>query len=231
MNLEELIDPNPHHHELNPVLWDNNRLRPEVRVKLLEIARHFALYLNVPRLYLKDVTLSGSSAGYNYSEYSDIDLHLIADFSSVHCDREVEELFDTKRLLYKRDRNIEISGIPVELYVEDSRRPAVSQGVYSIIQGQWLSMPSAKQPQWDEHEVKHMVSVWHKIFKRAMHTGDLQTCRKAVQLLRTYRRHSLRVGGEFATGNLVYKSLRNDDTVEAITLLIDRLHDQQLSIG
>ena len=71
MQIQELsIDPNPHHHELNPVLWENNSLRIEIRVKLLQIARHFADYLNVSKLNLKDVTISGSSAGYNYSPVS-----------------------------------------------------------------------------------------------------------------------------------------------------------------
>ena len=127
MNLEELIDPNPHHHELNPVLWDNNRLRPEVRVKLLEIARHFALYLNVPRLYLKDVTLSGSSAGYNYSEYSDIDLHLVVN------KLESEELFTTKKNLYNSQHKLHIQGIPVELYVQPANQPHHSAGIFSVL--------------------------------------------------------------------------------------------------
>ena len=93
MNALEFIDPNPHHHELNPVLWDNNSLRKEVRLKLLKIARHFALYLNVPVLHLKDVTLSGSSAGYNYSDYSDIDLHLVVNKLENDAKKEAEKVF------------------------------------------------------------------------------------------------------------------------------------------
>ena len=64
-----------------------------------------------------------------------------------------------------------------------------------------------------------------------MKTGDLQTCRTSVKLLRDYRKKGLKTpAGEFSIPNLVYKSLRNDDTVKAITTLIDRLQDQSLSV-
>ena len=64
MQIQELsIDPNPHHHELNPIIWDDNTMRTDVRFKLLRIARNFIEFLEVPNLKLKDVTLSGSSAG------------------------------------------------------------------------------------------------------------------------------------------------------------------------
>jgi hypothetical protein len=76
-----------------------------------------------------------------------------------------------------------------------------------------------------------MIGVWKKILAHATQTGDLQTCRKAVKLLRTYRRKGLDTeAGEFSIPNLVYKSLRNDQTLEGITILINRLHDQELSI-
>jgi len=110
MNVQELfVDPNPHHHYLNPVLWDDNHMRPEVRSKLLQIADHFVDYLNVPDLKLKDITISGSSAGYNYSDYSDIDLHLIV--SNVTGND--EELFTAKKNQYNSNYTLSIKDIPV----------------------------------------------------------------------------------------------------------------------
>ena len=64
---------------LNPVLWSNDTLKPLVRFKLLSIAKDFIKSLKVPNLKLQDITISGSNAGYGYSKYSDIDLHLIVD--------------------------------------------------------------------------------------------------------------------------------------------------------
>lgn len=229
MNFNEFAPPVERNTVLNPKIWDSNRMKSEVRGALLRIAEDFKNFLDVPVRVL-DVVITGGNANYNYTAKSDIDLHLIADFSEISCDREVEELFDTKRLLYKRDHEIEIQGIPVELYVENHDMPAVSAGVYSILHGEWIREPSANQPDYDEKEVKRMVSIWHAILQHATQTGDLQTCRNSVKLLRTYRKKGLSHSGEFSVPNLVYKSLRNDDTIKGITVLIDRLHDQSLSL-
>ena len=99
------------------------------------------------------------------------------------------------------------------------------------MQDKWITPPPETQPQWDHEGVEKGVEMWHIILKRAIHTGDLKTCRKALELLRTYRKMGLKTPeGEFSTPNLVYKSLRNDHTLQAITLLINRLHDQDLSL-
>jgi hypothetical protein len=229
MNFNEFAPPIERNTVLNPKIWDSTRMKSEVRGALLRIAQDFKNFLDVP-VEVLDVVITGGNANYNYTAKSDIDLHLIADFSQVTCDREVEELFDTKRLLYKRDHDINIAGIPVELYVENNDMPAVSAGVYSIVKGQWIREPNPDQPNYDKEEVERMVEIWHSIIQHSVKTGDLQTCRNSVKLLRTYRKLGLAQGGEFSVPNLVYKSLRNDDTIKGITLLIDRLHDQSLSL-
>ena len=131
MNFTEFSAPVEKHATLNPKLWSNGRLKPEVKQALEKIAVDFEEYIGVP-FKVVDVIVAGGNANYNYTEHSDLDLHLIADFDSVDCDREAAELFDSKRLLYKEQYNVEIYGIPVELYVEDQRSPAVSSS-YSII--------------------------------------------------------------------------------------------------
>jgi len=231
MNLNEFAPPIEHHTELNPKLWDNNKLKSEVRGALLRMADDFREFVEVP-FNLVDIVITGGNVNYNYTSKSDIDLHLIADYSKISCDREAEELFDTKRTLYKRQYDLEIHGIPVELYVEDADRPAVSAGVYSVSHNRWIKEPTQYQePQYDEKELKHWVSVWHTILKHTIKTGDLHSCRRALTLLRTYRKMGLKTAqGEYSIPNLVYKSLRNDDTIHGINMLIDRLHSQDLSV-
>jgi hypothetical protein len=215
---------------LNPVLWDNDRLKSEVRGALIRMARDFIKYVGVPFQVL-DVVITGGNVNYNYTPKSDIDLHIIADFDSISCDREVAELFDTKRLLYKRNYDLTIHRVPVELYIEDHRMPAVSSGSFSVARDKWLTKPSKNMPRYNEEELAHMVTTWKKVLGHAVKTGDLQACRKAVQLLRSYRKQGLKTpAGEFSIPNLVYKSLRNDDTLKSIMIFIDRLHDQELSI-
>lgn len=215
---------------LNPVLWDNDRLKSEVRGALIRMAQDFIKYVGVPFQVL-DVVITGGNVNYNYTSKSDIDLHIIADFDSISCDREVAELFDTKRLLYKRNYDLTIHRVPVELYIEDHRMPAVSSGSFSVARDKWLTKPSKNMPRYNEEELAHMVMTWKKVLGHAVKTGDLQACRKAVQLLRSYRKQGLKTpAGEFSIPNLVYKSLRNDDTLKSIMIFIDRLHDQELSI-
>ena len=231
MNFAEISDPVGHNTVLNPKLWEGSgRLKSEVRGALLKIAQDFYGYVDIP-FTVVDVVITGSNVNYNYTNKSDLDLHLIADFGSLDCDREAAELFDTKRHLYERDHDIEIYGIPVGLYVEDQDHPGVSAGTYSVQDDEWIKEPSKVQPDYDQEAVGRMTQVWQTIIQHATQTGDLQTCRNTLQLLRKYRQLGLQQPqAEFSTANLVYKSLRNDDTLKGITALVDRLHDQQLSL-
>ena len=66
------------HDRLNHRLWDNSEhLHPQVKEKLLEVAKDFQEFLGVEDLQVKDITISGSNAAYSYTDKSDIDLHLV----------------------------------------------------------------------------------------------------------------------------------------------------------
>jgi hypothetical protein len=232
MNFEELFAPPVGHHDtLNSKLWEGNeRLKSTVRGALLRIAEDFIKFLNVP-LTVEDLVITGGNANYSYTPHSDIDLHIIADLSNVPCDREVAELMDTKRLLYKQlNRDLEIYGIPVELYVEDQNHPAVSSGCYSVKTGIWLRKPRPV-PEYDKDAVEGKTLMWDKIIKQAIMTGDLATERTAIKLLKDYRKLGLKTAeGEFSVPNLVYKSLRNSDQVRALQNHIDVAHTKSLSV-
>jgi len=231
MNFFEFAPPIERNTVLNPDIWDHDSIKSSVRGALIRIAEDFVKFIEVP-LDVIDIVITGGNANYTYTSKSDIDLHIIADFSQVKCDREVAELMDSKRLLYKQTRDIDVYGIPVELYVEDRDHPAESGGVYSILQNKWLHHPRRDIPDIDEKKLAHWVEVWHSIIQYAIKLGDLETARSTMRLLRTYRRKGLHntPDGEFSTPNLVYKSLRNDDTVRALQKMIDLAHDRNLSI-
>ena len=230
MNLNEFAPPIGRHTVLNPKLWDHDRLKSAVRGALLRISEDFIRYVAVP-VKVVDIVVSGGNANYTYTNKSDVDLHIIADFSQVDCDRAVEELFDTKRLLYREEYDLTVLGIPVELYIEDQDHPAVSSA-YSILTNSWTRPPEKTAPPVDEEELERMADVWRTVLKHAVKSGDLQTLRTSVKLLRNYRKLGLRntPRGEYSIPNLVYKSLRNDDTLKAVTQLIDQLHSKNLSI-
>jgi hypothetical protein len=225
MNFQEFIDPNPHHHELNPKLWDNNRLRPEVRVKLLEIARHFALYLNVPRLYLKDVTLSGSSAGYNYSDYSDIDLHLVVNKLKN------EELFTAKKNLYNSQHDLHIQNIPVELYVQPADQPHHSAGIYSVLDDNWLTEPKHTEPTTDPKDIKSKARSYAGQINIAMRSNNIEQCRSVMDELKRLRKAGLETGGEQSVENLAFKLLRARGSIDKLRRYIIKLESNELSLS
>jgi hypothetical protein len=216
------------HTELNPRLWQGDELRPEVHLALLKIAKDFIEYIGVP-VEVKDLVLTGSQLGLTYTEHSDLDLHIIVDFNTVDCDREAAELFDTKRLLYKKQYDITIHGVPVELYVEDLDHPAVS-ATYSLSKRAWLIKPSSNPEHVDQEEVLRMSKVWAKIIDHVIASNDLETARKAIKMLRNYRKLGLKKAGELGVPNLVYKTLRNSKIIEKLMNMIGNLHDQSLSI-
>jgi hypothetical protein len=229
MIANEFADPIELHSDLNPKLWTGDDLKPDVRQGLLRIAQDFKDYIDIP-FQVVDVQVAGGNANYTYTEHSDLDLHLIADFSNIACDREVAELFDSKRLLYKEQYDVKINGIPVELYVENLDHPAVSSS-YSILKNQWIRKPEKSVAEIDRAELERMVGIWHTVIQHAIQTADMPSLQRVLKMLRQYRKLGLAKQGEFSVANLVYKSLRNDDTLKGLTKLLDRLHDRELSIG
>jgi hypothetical protein len=233
MLIREFIEYQPVeiHKELNPKIWDEKRrLRPEIRSQLLKIATDFVDFVEVP-FRIVDIVIAGSNASLTYTKHSDLDLHIIADYSSLGpCDREADELFDTKRHLYKKDYKIEIRGIPVELYIEDSNLPAVSN-VYSVEKNQWIKEPSISIPEYDQEEVERWATIWKKLVTLSIKKKNLEVCRQVMKLLRQYRTQGLKtLAGEFSVPNLVYKSLRNQGVLEKLSELIDTLHSNSLSL-
>lgn len=216
------------HNELNPLLWQGEDLRPEVKMALLKIAKDFVEYVEVP-FEVKDLVLTGSQLGYYYTKHSDLDLHIIVDFDTVNCDREAAELFDTKRLLYKKQYDISIYGVPVEVYIEDSNFPAVS-ATYSLGKGGWKVKPDSQPEEIDSAEIIRMSKIWGTVIGKAIESNDLETGRKVLKMLRNYRKLGLKQTGEYGIENLVYKTLRNSKIIEKLMKMIGDLHDQSLSI-
>ena len=216
------------HNTLNPLLWRNDSLIPEVKSALLNITQDFVEYVDVP-FTIKDIIITGSQVGYYYTKHSDLDLHLIVDFNDVNCDKEAAELFDTKRLLYKKQYDISIHGVPVEVYIEDLNFPAVS-ATYSLSKGGWKIKPDSQPQEIDTEEIVRMSKIWRTVIGKSIESNDLKIGRKVLKLLRNYRKLGLKHSGEYGIENLVYKTLRNSKIIEKLMKMIGDLHDQRLSI-
>jgi len=227
MNFQELsIEPIAHHDTLNPALWDGEQLHPAVRSQLLRIADHFKEFLNHPNLQLTDITISGSNASYGYSEYSDIDLHLVVANASAE-----EELFTAKKNQYNFTYDIKIHDIPVELYVQDSKQTHHSAGIYSIKRNKWISEPKNITPQVDPKEIKSKARNYSGQINQALRSDDLKKCKQTMEELRRLRKAGLEANGEHSIENLAFKLLRARGQIDKLRKYINKLESAELSIG
>lgn len=228
MKVQELsVEPISHHTELNPKLWDDNKLTTEVRHRLLVIAKHFAEYLNVERLNLKDITISGSNAAYGYSDSSDLDLHLVAVVDSP----EKAELYDAKKNVYNSRYNIKIKDIDVELYVQDYKQVHHSAGIYSVLNDKWLSEPSPGTPKATAKEVKSKARNYAGRINQALKSNSLETAKETMANIRRLRQAGLEQGGEHSVENLAFKLLRARGQIDKLRKYIDKMESASLSIG
>jgi len=217
--------------QLNPRLWDDReRMRPEVREQLLKIADDFAQSLGVTDLQLKDVTVSGSNAAYTYTPHSDIDLHLVVDLPEADASDVYRELFDAKKYQYNDQHNITIGGYDVELYVQNANQPHISQGIYSVLNDQWIQVPSRKKPTVDDISARSKYETLKQHIDQAIHSQDYERISAMADKIKKMRQAGLEQHGEFGPENLAFKMLRTQGLIEKLYTARNAAKDQSLSL-
>ncbi len=227
MNFQELSVPAlTYSPELNSKLWENDTLIPEVRRKLIQIAEHFVGFLNTPDLQIRDITISGSNAGYNYSDFSDIDLHIVAEF-----DESQAELFMAKKNNYNFTHDIKIHGIDVELYVESTRNVLHSVGVFSVMRNKWISEPQHNPPKVSPREIKAKARNYAGQINQALKSSNLEQAQNTMDEIYRLRKAGLESGGEQSVENLAFKLLRARGQIDKLRKYINKLQSAELSLG
>ena len=228
--------------ELNPKIWPNGKINSRVRLKLLDIADDFFKTLKIGWLKPIDILLTGSMTNYNWSKYSDFDLHLLLDFSDVDENVDfVHEYFTAKKKLWNEEHeNLMIYGFPVEVYVQDINENLISNGIYSLYKNKWIIEPSKDNLQslgQDKETIKSKaIETMKKIDALYNATFDinhgsdgeklLAQIQKLITIIKGIRKQSLTKGGEMAAGNIFFKILRRTGYIEKLfnakTLAYDR---------
>jgi predicted nucleotidyltransferase len=225
--------------ELNSKIWDENmKLRKEVREKLLQTANEFIDFIGVP-LLIEDVIFTGSLANYNWSEYSDIDLHVVCDFIQF-SDTELslyEELFKVKKTIFNTNHDIKIFGYEVELYVQNASEAHFSSGVYSVLYNEWDIKPEKEDSNIDTKILKSKINHWKSQIDTVVNNAtekDIDEAREYIkkfkEKLKKYRSSGLKKEGEYSYENLVFKYLRRSDYLEKLFNLENNLLDKELSL-
>lgn len=118
---DELEEDIEKHEELNPLLFEDDELKPEIKEAIEKIVNQFVEDLKTDgvKIEVKDIILVGSNVSYNYTKDSDLDIHIIVDKDTLDCDSEIYTLlYGAYRSLFNKNYDITIKGIPVEIYVE-----------------------------------------------------------------------------------------------------------------
>jgi predicted nucleotidyltransferase len=97
------------HDTLNRKFWADDKLKDEILYNLRSIAQDFFKELNLEGVEIDDITFTGSLANFNYTSYSDIDLHILVDFNKIDENEElVREYFSGKSSNWNNKHNINI---------------------------------------------------------------------------------------------------------------------------
>ena len=234
--LEETIEK---HEELNPLLFDaDKKLLPEIKEKLLAISAKFLdlLEKNDIKIKVDDVILTGSNANFNYTNDSDIDLHILTTLEKGDKGLLYQALYDAYRSLFAKKFDISLHGIPVEVYVETADKKSASGGVYSIRKDEWLKEPEITEiPEIDQAAFDALYSTLEHECENLLHTDygvDIteQDVEDLITKIYTIRQEGLDKDGEFSTENLVFKELRNNGYLDLLKQLRDDVVSHELSL-
>lgn len=226
---------------LNPKVWDNYsnpkdaKLKKRVLDALNKISDEFIEFLGQD-VFVDDIILTGSLSNFNWSKYSDFDLHIVVDFSQYEKQSDLyKELFNLKKQAFNDKHNIKIFGYDVELYVQDKDEEHTASGIYSIMENEWIKIPKGVKPNIDKDTLKSKVKNWIEKIDNTIKglKGDKLSIDKVKKLkdkLKEYRKSGLEKEEEFSYENLVFKYLRRSGYIEKLFNIQNKLTDKTLSI-
>jgi len=207
--------------ELNPKLWIDGEFNNKLRVQLLKIARAFYKFLGI-QAEIKDVTLTGSNANYNWTKYSDIDLHLIINYKEINDNAVlVRELMQSKKSLWNNTYPLEFKGMNIELYAQDSNEPHASTGVYSLFNNDWVHKPDSTIISVEDDAIHKKAEPYEYEIDNLdpYEEGLLDKIQKLKARLKHLRQTGLESVGEYSIENLAFKALRNSGHLEKLSEL------------
>jgi len=237
------------HDELNQDIFDGDELRPEVKEKLFQIVDNFKNNLKDDdvELDIKDVVIVGSNASYNFTDKSDIDLHILADLSVYDGMEDLaQKLYNAYKTLWNNKFDPLIRGHEVEIYVEPAdayeKEPeveveveslteslilteAVSNGVYSLYNG-WIKYPEKD----DIPEPPDISSEVDDYTTKADMCQTIDDIDDFIDNIYVLRQTSILQDGEYGKGNLIFKELRNNGILQNLKDKKVELQNKEMSL-
>ena len=224
--------------ELNHKIWnDKDNIYPGVKGALMDIVDEFLEGLDIDA-DIKDVILTGSIANYNWSKFSDIDLHILVDFSEVNDNQAmVKRFFDAVRSRWNKLHDIRVKGHEVEIYLQDEHEPHTSTGVYSLTNDEWIVKPQKIKPEIDKATAnKKMLSIVKDLDKlSSLYDNRLydasHTMAERIKLkISNMRKSGLERSGIYSPENIAFKMLRRSGDIERLFDIYTKSYDKVYSL-
>lgn len=210
------------------------KMRGDVRKKLLEVSNDFIDTFGV-EFFIHDVVLTGSLSNYNWSQFSDVDLHVLIDFEELNYPEElIKEFFDAKKNVWNNNHDVKIKGFNVEVYVQNVNEEHISSGVYSVLHNEWIIEPKKEKPNIDDRKILEKGEEYAKKIDKLIQSGQKDNTLQQIDILRKklkeFRQSGLESGGEYSYENLTFKLLRRNGYIEKLLKLKTDIIDKKLSL-
>jgi predicted nucleotidyltransferase len=225
--------------DLNREVWDEeDRLHPEIAERLLMVAEDFIKKLKIDGLTIHDIVLTGSLANYNWSKYSDFDLHIVLDFKQVDENETlVKKFFDARRLNWNKAHQIFLKDYEVEIYVENRGEAHESTGIYSVKYDRWIVKPRRGEQRIDRdntkkkaQSIKLQIDDVERLHKKGKHEETIKRAEEVKQKIMKMRRSGLESGGVYSVENLAFKLLRRAGEIGKLMKLGVESYDSKMSL-
>ena len=224
--------------DLNQKIWNaDDEIRPGVKGALMDIVEEFLEGLDLD-VDLKDIVVTGSIANYNWSRFSDIDLHILVDFAEINDNKKmVKKFFDAVRSNWNKLHHIEIKGHEVEIYVQAHNEPHVSTGVYSLLNDRWLVKPKKIKPEIDKatatkkmRSIAREVGKLSAIYDSKQYQEAFDSATRIKEKIKRMRRSGLDQTGIYSPENLAFKMLRRSGDIEQLFSIYTQSYDKLYSM-
>lgn len=212
---------------LNPSVFDDIEIKPKVKEILLRIAKFFWKEMDLPIPY-EDIILIGSSANYNWTPYSDIDLHIVVDLGKYMDPELAQKYFNEVKNNWNKTHKLKINDNHIELYIQDINEPNAAQGVYSLLNNKWIKIPKYEKIDIPDIDINRKAEPFKFEINKLISNPDLNKINLLKKRLKNFRKAGLTNEGEYSLENLAYKELRNSGYLDKLRELEINTIDSQL---
>ena len=225
--------------ELSPDIWNEDTnvysMKPEIRDSLLKIVEDYMDFIDLD-VDVEDITLTGSLSNYNWSEFSDVDLHILIDTPGDE-NKLLKKYLDSRRIIWNSLRDITVKDFDVEIYVQDINEPHFASGVYSVMYDEWITKPNYTEFTIEPEKILKKSRLWMEKIdkieddsKRKKPKEVLDTIQTLKDKLKKYRGAGLKDKGEYSYENLTFKFLRRNGYIEKLHEIRNKLIDKTLTV-